>query len=83
MARNVSRQKIQEYVMDLAQGIGQRLLRELPAETRLVLEKQPHPKIEGKTNYDYVSWLCLQGYHKKATTVINEALESNAQPVSH
>jgi len=36
------------------------------------LKSQPHPKIPGKTLYDYVTWLTTNGHAKKALTLIPE-----------
>ena len=76
MTRSRARKErdIQKYVMDLAEGYGNEFLKSLTTEQELQLAGMPHPKIPKSdlTAYDYISWMCGKGWHKKAKKVFEE-----------
>ena len=73
-SRARKQREIDAYVMDLAQGYGNEFLKSLTPEAKTKLEGLPHPKIPQSelTAYDYISWMCGKGWHKKAKKVFEE-----------
>ena len=78
-SRARKQREIQRYVMDLAEGYGNEFLKSLTPEQELQLAGMPHPKIPQSdlTAYDYISWMCGKGWHKKAKSVFAELTTTN------
>ena len=76
MARSKARKQrdIERYIMDVAQGYGEKFLASITPEQEQQLAGIPHPKLRdsGLTAMDYITWLAKKGWHKKAKAVFAE-----------
>lgn len=78
MTKSAARKQrdIDKFVMDLAEGYGNEFLKSITTEEKEQLQAMPHPKIPRSdlTAFDYISWMCGKGWHKKAKAVFSELI---------
>ncbi|MDA7491200.1 hypothetical protein N9A81_01885 [Synechococcus sp. AH-707-M23] len=78
MARSKARKQrdIERYIMDVAQGYGEKFLASITPEQEQQLAGIPHPKLPNSdlTAMDYIAWMCGKGWHKKAKALFNELI---------
>ena len=65
---------IQKWVGEMAECYGEKFLKSISAVDEADLRAMPHPKIPKSdlTAFDYISWMCGKGWHKKAKAVFAE-----------
>jgi len=71
---NKRNREIAEYVDEMAKCYGAQFLASIPEENAEVLKSFDHPKLPDSdlSLYDYISWMCGQGWHKKAKSLYSE-----------